>query len=472
MRQLVYFVFFLTFFQLKGQVYNCYFQKDTGSVDNETSQSVVELNDGSIYVAGMQAHQPVGNQDAALIKYDACGNVLWIKYYSDSLSMQGLFINKTTDQKLIMVGVVGNSSNYNDIFFSKLDTNGSIIFQKRYHNSLNQSAKYIQQTTDKGFVFCGYISDSFGNNNSYVIKTDSLGNAQWTQEIGTPADEYASSIKETTDGNYIMVGDATDSRTGDVNIEIVKLHKNGTIIWDNIYGDTLNNGSQGIIELSNGKYFCFGETEVYHNSPFNFFTNIIDTNGVDFGMHKFGGTGTDALFSLVETQGMQFICTGYSRSYNGGQPYDMVFFKVDTAGNIKWLKDINSPGIDIGYEVTSSIFGGYLLTGQLAKNNGNYFLARLDTVGNVIMDIDKPVSESNEIAVYPNPTVFDLRVIINNKVIESIFITDLLGKNILEFTFQNKSSDANIDVSYFTPGAYILKIKTQKEVFNRIFFKN
>ncbi len=471
MRQLAYFLFFLSFFQVKSQVYNCYFQKDTGSVDNETSQSVVELNDGSIYVTGIQAHQPLGNQDAALIKYDACGNVLWIKYYSDSLYMQGLFINKTVDQKLIMVGVVGNTSNYNDIFISKLDTSGNILFQKRYHNSLNQSAKYIQQTIDGGFVFCGYISDSFGNNDSYIIKTDSLGNVKWTQEIGTAADEYASSIKETTDGNYIMVGDATDSRMGDVNIEVVKLHKNGTIIWDKLYGDSLNNGSQGIIELSNGKYLCFGETEVYHNSPFNFFTNIIDTNGVNFGMHSFGGTGTDALFNLVEISGMQLICTGYSRSYNGGQPYDMVFFKSDTAGNIKWLKNINSPGIDIGYQVTPSAFGGYLLTGQLAKNNGNYFLARYDTLGNVVLDIHNTVTESDEIAIYPNPSSSNLIITGIGKAGESISVYDLLGKNVLNATSIN-TSNVNLDISQLASGSYILKIKMPNEVITRIFFKN
>jgi hypothetical protein len=268
-----------------------------------------------------------------------------------------------------------------------------------------------------------------------------------------------------------MVGDATDSRTGDVNIEVVKLHKNGVIIWNNLYGDTLNNGSQGIIELSNGKYLCFGETEVYHNSPFNFFTNIIDTNGVNFGMHSFGGNGTDALFNLVEIPGMQLICTGYSRSYNGGQPYDMVFFKADTAGNIKWLKDINSQGIDIGYQVTSSMFGGYLLTGQLAKNNGNYFLARYDTIGNVALDIHNTVTERNEIIIYPNPASSNLVITGIGKAGESISVYDLLGKNVLNATSIN-SSNVNLDISQLASGSYILKIKMPNEVINRMFFKN
>jgi len=472
MRIRLLFFFILNSFLFKGQTNPCYFLTDTGTVDTETSQSLVELSDGSVYVTGIQSHGSSQIEDAALLKFDKCGNVLWIKYFTDSLSIQGLYINKTHDEKLILTGVVGNSSNNNDIFFYKLDTSGNILLQKRYNNSANQSAKYIEQTSDKGFIFCGYVNDNYGNNDSYVVKTDSLGVVQWTQEIGSNGDEYANAVHETTDGNFIMVGDATSYGFGGTDVEVVKFHKNGNIIWDHTYGDNLNNGSQGIIELSNGKYLTFGETEIAHFSPFDFFIDMIDTNGTDLGRHKFGGIATDALFSLVETPGMQFICTGYSRSYNGLQAYDIVLFKVDTTGNIKWLKNFYSPGIDVGYEILPSLFGGYLITGLFANNNTDYVLIKSDTLGNVVLGINNAFKINNETTVYPNPSTSTILIRSDISFIERILIFDLLGRKVLEVNPTTTSNLLTIDVSSLTTGQYLAQITTSEGVLNKKINKN
>lgn len=457
-------------FLSKGQTGPCYFLTDTGTVDTETSESLVELSDGSVYVTGIQTHGSSAIEDAALLKFDKCGNVLWIKYFTDSLSIQGLYINKTADEKLILIGVKGNASNSNDIFLYKLDTGGNILLQQRYANSLNQSAKYIEQTSDKGFVFCGYVNDSYGNNDSYVIKTDSLGNIQWTQQIGGSGDEYANAVHETSDGNFIMVGDATSYGHGGTDVEVVKFNKNGYIIWDHTYGDSFNNGSQGIIEVSKGRYLTFGETEIAHFSPFDFFMDMIDTNGTDLGRHTFGGSATDALFSLTEAPGLQFICTGYSRSYNGLQAYDIVVFKVDTAGNIKWLNNIYNPGIDIGYEILPSLFGGYLVTGLFATDNTDYVLIKSDTIGNVTLGINTQLV-NNEINVYPNPTGSTLFISSDHTSIEKILIFDMLGKKVLE-VYKNSTDTAEINISTLATGPYLLQIITSHETFYKKIYKD
>jgi hypothetical protein len=112
-----------------------------------------------------------------------------------------------------------------------------------------------------------------------------------------------------------------------------------------------------------------------------------------------------------------------------------------------------------------------LLTGQLAKNNGNYFLARYDTIGNVALDIHNTVTERNEIIIYPNPASSNLVITGIGKAGESISVYDLLGKNVLNATSIN-SSNVNLDISQLASGSYILKIKMPNEVINRMFFKN
>lgn len=447
-------LFTLIYLGVHAQSTPCFFQRDTGTVYGEISQSVVELNDGSTYVTGIQNNGPIGNDDVGLLKFDACGNVLWVKYYGDTLANDGTFINKTHDGNLVVIGQTQIDNDTTAVFLYKLDTAGAVLFKRQYINSINQSVKYVKETWDKGFILCGYIAVS-GANNSYVLKTDSVGNVQWQQMIGGSSNKYAQYIYETSDTNFIMVGDVSTPHNG-VDVEVVKINRNGNIIWDKTYGDNLNNGSQGIIELSTGQYLFFGETGVPNSVAFDFFIQKIDTAGNDLVRHVFGGTATDALFSLVETTGLNFICTGYSASYNGGSSDDVVIFKIDSTGQIKWLKNIFNPGADIGYEIKPSAFGGYLVTGLYAKNNNNYFLTRSDTIGNTSAGINDFENKS-DVVFYPNPASNEITVQASNP-LGNIYIYNTLGE--LVWQSQTKKLQKQLDISILPPGIYILE--TQK----------
>jgi len=451
-------MFFCCSFFLKSQ--SCYFLKDTGTVNVETSNSLIELGDGSIYVAGTQGNGPYGGDDMALLKFDACGNLLWTKFYGDTLSNQILFINKTSNGRLVTIGVTGNTQNANDILFQKLDTAGNVLLQKRYSTRINQSAKFIQQTSDKGFIFCGLIADNYGSNDSYVVKIDSSGIVQWSQQIGGNLNEYADNVREMSDGNYIMTGDANSYGAGNYDVEVVKFDKSGNIIWDHTYGDNLDNGCQGIIELSSGKYLSYGETNVHNSIAFDFFTQIIDTNGNGHTRYTFGGTAADAIFSIVELSNKELMCTGYSRSYNGFTDYDVVIFKADTAGNIKWLKNIYNPGIDIGYEILPSINGNYLVTGLFGDNNDNYFLIHSDTIPNTSVGI-KSNSDENGFNFYPNPCneVLTIDLTSENYQNTSIDFINVLGQKVKTVILSEKT--INIQTENIPSGIYTIVIKRE-----------
>jgi len=444
---------------LFSRAQSCYFLTDTGSVaEPETSNSLVEFPDGTVYVVGTQGNGPYGADDMALLKFDACGNLLWTRYYGDTTANQFLYINKTYDNKLITIGTTGNSNSLNDILVQKIDTSGNIIFQKKYNPAANQSAKYIQQTSDSGYIFCGLIADSFGSNDTYIVKTDSAGTVQWTQQIGGNMNEYSDGIMETQDGCFVMTGDANSYGAGNYDIEVAKFDKNGNIIWDYTYGDALANGCQGILELSNGKYLVYGETNIPTSVAFDFFICIIDTNGYSTGLRTFGGQAADALFSLVEKPDHKLMCTGYSRSFNGLAAYDLVLFETDTLGNMSWLKNIYNPGIDIGYRIVPSINGDYLLTGLWANNNGDYLLIHSDTIANT--DVGVEINYEAEAAVYPNPCADKLSITFPGGGAHETRadLINMLGESVA--TFRLAGSNAVIETGMLKPGIYSLLLKS------------
>jgi hypothetical protein len=451
--------FLLLFYSLccRAQNVPCYFIDNIGSSGYELSQSIVEMDDGSIYVAGKVSDGPYGLNDVTILKLDSCGNLLWQKYYGDSTENAPLFINKTRDKKLVVTGEIGNAFGYNDIFLWKLDTSGNLMWQARYDSAITQSAKYVEQTSDSGFVLCGYIDDGNGSLNTCVIKTDANGSLIWLQQIGGSLTEYADAVHETPEGNILVTGDTKSNGNGGYDVEVIKFRQDGSIIWDQTFGDNLNNGCQGIIVLSDGNYLVFGETEIYPNSPYDFFIEYIDTAGNSLGRHVFGGSATDALFSLVEMPGKNFLCTGYSRSYNGGQAYDMVLFKIDSAGTMKWLKNNASPGIDIGYQLLKSNFGGFLLTGLFADQGTNIFVMRSDTVANTSVGIPS-VEQEHFLKVFPSPFQSNFSVLINaNLNPAEVVVVNSIGETVL--CKQAQSGENNFSLGNFPNGIYTILLK-------------
>ena len=105
-----------------------------------------------------------------------------------------------------------------------------------------------------------------GEGDIWVIKTDYLGDTLWTRTYGSEDNEYATSMQQTMDGGYIIVG-ATGIYGGETDLYLIKIDIVGDTIW------TLVNGGEDIdvgssVDLtSDGGYIVAGETQLYGGEP-------------------------------------------------------------------------------------------------------------------------------------------------------------------------------------------------------------
>lgn len=446
------FVLFMSVFSKSIFAQSIFFETNFGNGIQDNARSVRELPDGTIYVAGYSDAGTNGSVDFTLTKLNKYGTPLWTHYYGDSLMNNCLYMTTTADSNFVLIGETETDSTGLDILLYKIDTTGKVMIKKQFSIKGNQSGKHILTYSDGGFVISGFNTDSSGTNNFYVIKTDSAGVIQWSTSLGSMDNDYVQMSKETPEGDILIVGDRKKPATQDYDLGLYKLSSSGNLIWEHTYGDTLNNGSQGVLITSKNKYLIYGESEIFKSSPFDFTLELVDTNGTSIWKKAFGGTISDAIFSATETTDGGFICTGYSSSYSPG--LDLVVLKTDSSGNLLWVHPYGSNGIDIGYDIIPSIYGGFLIAGITSPEDGDFYLLHLDTAG-IISNI--PEHKSTQIITYPNPStgIFYIQMP-DHSFDNQIEVFDLYGKLVIKKW--SHSPIANLDLTNQVNGLYIYKV--------------
>ena len=98
----------------------------------------------------------------------------------------------------------------------------SIEWQKSLGGSDWDVGRSFRQTADGGYIITGStgsndgnVSGNHGNDDYWVVKIDSIGTLQWQKCLGGTLGDYGESIQNTTDGGYIVAGRAR-SNDGDV----------------------------------------------------------------------------------------------------------------------------------------------------------------------------------------------------------------------------------------------------------------
>ena len=93
-----------------------------------------------------------------------------------------------------------------------------IQWQKALGGSNYENANSIIETSDSGFLVIGTtasndgdITENHGSVDVWLLKLDSLGSLEWQKSYGGTAGEEAFQIQETSDNGFIFIGYSTSS---------------------------------------------------------------------------------------------------------------------------------------------------------------------------------------------------------------------------------------------------------------------
>jgi len=202
-----------------------------GSSDYETAHHVQQTTDGGYIIAGRS--DILGSDwDIYLIKTDDWGNTEWERTFGGSDYESAFHVQQTTDGGYIIAGTTQPSSGSADVYLIKTDSLGYTEWERTFGGSGHDRASCVQQTTDGGYIIGGDTHPSGGSTDAYLIKIDSLGDAEWERTFGGSGHDYVHHIQQTSDGGYIIAGETNSYGAVPNDVYMVKTDSLGNIEWE------------------------------------------------------------------------------------------------------------------------------------------------------------------------------------------------------------------------------------------------
>ena len=134
-----------------------------------------------------------------------------------------------------------------------------IEWQRTFGGGENDGSLSVEQTSDGGYVLCGYTA-SFGARelDAYLLKTSPLGELEWQQTFGGSEDERSRSVHQTSDGGYVLCGRTASFGAGSDDMYLVKTSPTGELEWQQAFGGGEDDSSYSVEQTSDGGYVLGG----------------------------------------------------------------------------------------------------------------------------------------------------------------------------------------------------------------------
>jgi hypothetical protein len=182
----------------------------------------------------------------------------------------------------------------------KLDSTGGVTWQKTYGGVNNDYAYSIQQTADENYIVAGSTySFGAGGSDAWIMKLDSTGGVTWQKTYGGVSNDYAYSIQQTADGGYIVGGDYPIGE----NVKgawLIKLDAGGVITWQKNYGGAAGyKWASSVQQTQDGGYIVGGGNYTYVGGSDAFILKL-DSSG-SCGSCPFEGVSTAVVSDTAVT---------------------------------------------------------------------------------------------------------------------------------------------------------------------------
>jgi len=255
---------------------------------------------------------------------------------------------------------------------------------KTYGGQFGEGGSSVQQTRDGGYIVVG--TRFMGAPREYdlwLLKTDSLGDTLWTRTYGKAdwINDEGLCVREATDGGYIITGYTVTFITESEDLWLIRVDENGDTLWTRTWGGDYLDGGVCLEETSEGDYIIVGYRDYdYYRS--DIWLLKTSSEGDTLWTRTYGGDMGDWVCRVQPTSDGGYIIVGFTESFSSEPiPRELWLLKTDENGDTAWTRRYGGGQMSEEGLCVRETNGGYIITGQ---KGGSLLLLRTDEKGDTL----------------------------------------------------------------------------------------
>ncbi len=437
-------------------------QKHFGGNQSDFLQGIIHTNEGGYLLygtsqsgeTGTKTTANIGQFDIWLILMDATGYVIWQKSLGGFAEEKISQVIRTRDGGFLLAGSSA-SDDCSDTRRPEL-SNPDII--------LKETANY-------------------GNLDYWLVKLDANGLLQWQKSFGGKYKDELISVCELPDRSILLAGNSNSPVSGNKTIDnkgqndvwLLKTDTNGNILWQKSFGDEANDEIAGMLLTKDhnvllGGHYTYIDKKSKHNKS-DIIVRKTDKNGHLIWEQTYDNNGDDFLTNVIQNTDGSIVLGAYSTSHKtlktGKGKDDFLIIKTDEQGNEKWRSNIGTLKKEVLKKIVETRDGGYVLVGSqmthTAKGDthSDYYIVKIG-------DKDKPLHPKLPLEAIPNPAINFTQAVIGKDYEQGrMQVVDMNGKVIYA---QNLNGERIVPVrlSRYPAGVYIINIVVDDKLSNSV----
>ena len=222
----------------------------------------------------------------------------------------------------------------------------------------------VQQTGDGGYVIVG-DTESFGEGEEdvYIVKTDTDGEMQWYNSFGGSGVDIGSAVQQMADGGYVIAGYTNSFGEGGNDGYLIRTDSDGEMLWSKTFGGSKYDAFNDILLTEEGDLIIAGYTGSWGAGAYDVWLLKVNPDGEMLWNMTYGGSKGDIGNALLIAEDGGLIVTGETSSSGAGWS-DVLLLKTDPVGEMLWNQTFGGEVTDRGYAVAESGDGGYVIAGS------------------------------------------------------------------------------------------------------------
>lgn len=318
-----------------------------GNEQGEVATSVVELEDGSLLVAGYEYDDWNSEWDALILRVMSNGDQIWRRSSDRPGNDYAWVVRSIKENRFVVVGTRATADGDAAGYMECIDSDGKNLWLRTYGGPKSEVLWAAEQTTDGGFILVGQTdSEGAGGLDFYVVRTDSGGSELWSRAFGSPTTDRAFGIDLSPDGGALIAGFQGENPET-MNILLLRIDAEGNELWRRTLEGNRFDVAHDVLRLPDGGFVISGYTSSFSPGDQDGFLMRLSDEGRMLWMKMYGDDADDRVLHAALMADGGFALVGYSKPV-AGKIWDMVIRRVDPHGSLLWSHRVfGSVGKDV-----------------------------------------------------------------------------------------------------------------------------